>query len=478
VSGPRVLIVDDNAALRTTLETIFLREGFGVAMAGSYTEGMEAAVRSNPDVILCDIRMGKDGSGLDLLKKLREENIQTPVIMITAHTSTEDAIEAMKRGAIDYIAKPFNNDELVLVVKRAVGEKRLQDENVYLRRELASKYTFANIIGRGARMQEIFRTIERIGKVSSTVLLTGESGTGKEVIARAIHFSSTRRERKFVSINCGALPETLLESELFGHERGAFTGAVREKRGLFQEADLGTLFLDEISETTSTMQVKLLRAIQEKLIRRVGGNEEVAVDVRIIAATNKDLNDLVAEGKFREDLFYRINVIPITLPPLRSRTEDIAPLTTHFIAKICKEQKIAEKKISIEAMRLLEAYPWPGNVRELENTIERTVALEPGPVINASSLPEAIALGVRTRVPDFESLPEEGINLEAYLETVGKRLMREALDRCGGVQTKAAELLHMSFRSFRYYAKKYALVHREEMYPDDGSTPAEAENAG
>ena len=278
MSGPRLLIVDDNAMLRETLETVFLRQGFGVAMAGSYKEGLEAAVRSNPDVILCDIRMGKDGSGLDLLKKLREENIQTPVIMITAHTSTEDAIEAMKRGAIDYIAKPFNNDELVLVVKRAVGEKRLQDENVYLRQELASKYTFANIIGRGARMQEIFRTIERIGKVSTTVLLTGESGTGKEVIARAIHFSSTRRERKFVSINCGALPETLLESELFGHERGAFTGAVREKRGLFQEADGGTLFLDEISETTSKMQVKLLRAIQEKLIRRVGGNEETSVD--------------------------------------------------------------------------------------------------------------------------------------------------------------------------------------------------------
>ena len=477
MSGPRLLIVDDNAMLRETLEKIFLREGFGVASAGSYTEGLEAAVRSSPDVILCDIRMGKDGSGLDLLKKLREENIPTPVIMITAHTSTEDAIEAMKRGAIDYIAKPFNNDELVLVVRRAVGEKRLQDENLYLRQELASKYTFANIIGRGARMQEIFRTIERIGKVSSTVLLTGESGTGKEVIARAIHFSSTRRDRKFVSINCGALPETLLESELFGHERGAFTGAVREKRGLFQEADGGTLFLDEISETTSTMQVKLLRAIQEKLIRRVGGNEETSVDVRIIAATNKDLNDLVAEGKFREDLFYRINVIPITLPPLRSRTEDIAPLTTHFIAKVCKEQRIPEKKISIEAMRLLEAYPWPGNVRELENTIERTVALEPGPVINASSLPEAIALGVRSRVPDFESLPEEGLNLEAYLETVGKRLMREALDRCGGVQTKAAELLHMSFRSFRYYAKKYALVHREEMYPDEPPAQAEAEGS-
>jgi DNA-binding NtrC family response regulator len=423
-------------------------------------------------VILCDIKM-PDGNGLDLLSKVRSEGLPTPVIMITAHTSFEDGVEAMKRGAIDYIPKPFNNDELVLVVRRALGEKQLQDENLYLRQELAGKYKFSNIVGRGSRMQEIFRTIERIGKVSSTVLVTGESGTGKEVIARQIHFSSTRGEKKFVSINCGALPETLLESELFGHERGAFTGAVREKRGLFQEADGGTLFLDEISETTPTMQVKLLRAIQEKLVRRVGGNEEIAVDARIIAATNKDLNDLVAEGRFREDLFYRINVIPITLPPLRSRTEDIAPLTTHFIAKICKEQKIPEKKISVEAMRLLEAYPWPGNVRELENTLERTVALEAGPVINASSLPETVALGVRSRVPDFESLPEEGINLEAYLETVGKRLMREALDRCGGVQTKAAELLHMSFRSFRYYAKKYNLVHKEEMYGEEGGEVSE-----
>jgi two-component system response regulator PilR (NtrC family) len=324
-------------------------------------------------------------------------------------------------------------------------------------------------------MQEIFRTIERIGRVSSTVLLTGESGTGKELIARAIHYTSVRKDRKFVSINCGALPETLLESELFGHERGAFTGAVKEKRGLFSEADGGTLFLDEISETTPTMQVKLLRAIQEKLIRKVGGNDEVSVDVRIIAATNKDLTDLVATSRFREDLFYRINVIPIALPPLRSRVEDIAPLTQHFIIMICKEQRIPEKKISTEAMRLLEAYPWPGNVRELENTLERTVALEAGSVISASSLPESIALGVRTRVPDFESLPAEGINLEAYLEAVGKRLMREALDRCDGVQTKAAELLHMSFRSFRYYAKKYNLVRKEDLYEEDSAPAAEVE---
>ncbi len=466
-----MLIVDDEKSLRDMLQLLFHKQGFEATTAANYTEGVAAAIRLSPDVILCDIKM-PDGNGLDLLSRVRAEGLPTPVIMITAHTSTEDAIQALKRGATDYIPKPFNNDELVMIVRRALGEKQLQDENLYLRQELAGKYNFSNIIGRGSRMQEIFRTIERIGKVSTTVLVTGESGTGKEVIARQIHFSSIRKDKKFVSINCGALPETLLESELFGHERGAFTGAVREKRGLFHEADGGTLFLDEISETTPTMQVKLLRAIQEKVVRRVGGNEEVSVDVRIIAATNKDLNDLVAEGRFREDLFYRINVIPITLPPLRSRTEDVAPLTTYFITKICKEQKIPEKKISIEAMRLLEAYPWPGNVRELENTLERTVALEAGPVINASSLPETVALGVRTRVPDFESLPEEGINLEAYLETVGKRLMREALDRCGGVQTKAAELLHMSFRSFRYYAKKYNLVHKEEMYGDETGNEA------
>jgi DNA-binding NtrC family response regulator len=472
MSGPRLLIIDDEASLRDMLAFFFHKRGFEVLTASNYTEGEASALRSSPDLILCDIKM-PDGNGLDLLRKVKSESAKTPMIMITAHTSTKDAIDAMKTGAVDYIAKPFDVEELGLIVDRALGEKKLLDENVYLKQELAEKYRFANIIGKGARMQEIFRTIERIGKVYSTVLLTGESGTGKELIARAIHYSSIRKEKKFVSINCGALPESLLESELFGHERGAFTGAIKDKRGLFSEADGGTLFLDEISETTPTTQVKLLRAIQEKVIRKVGGNEELSVDVRIIAATNKDLTDLVAEGKFREDLFYRINVIPIHLPPLRSRLEDIAPLTQHFIAKICRDQKIPEKKISMEAMRLLEAHPWPGNVRELENSLERTVALEPGPIITASSLPEAIALGVRTRVPDFESLPEEGMNLEAYLEAVGKRLMREALERCDGVQTKAAELLRMSFRSFRYYAKKYSLVRKEDLYEEPDTAEAE-----
>jgi DNA-binding NtrC family response regulator len=479
MSGQRLLIVDDEASIRDMLAFFFHKRGFEVLTASNFAEGQASAIRSTPDLVLSDINM-PDGNGLDLLRKIKAESPKTPVIMITAHTSTPDAIEAMKAGAVDYIAKPFNIEELGLIVDRALGEKELRDENVYLKQELAAKYTFSNIIGKGSRMQEIFRTIERIAKVSSTVLLTGESGTGKELIARAIHYTSVRKDRKFVSINCGALPEPLLESELFGHERGAFTGAIKDKRGLFSEADGGTLFLDEISETTPTMQVKLLRAIQEKVIRKVGGNDEVTVDVRIVAATNKDLSELVGDGRFREDLFYRINVIPIALPPLRARLEDIAPLTQHFIGKICKEQKIPEKKISTEAMRLLEAYPWPGNVRELENTLERTVALEPGPVITVSSLPESIALGVKTRVPDFESLPQEGINLESYLEAVGKRLMREALDRCDGVQTKAAELLHMSFRSFRYYAKKYSLVRRDDIYEDGshGDEPPAAEAEG
>ncbi|HEY7819164.1 MAG TPA: sigma-54 dependent transcriptional regulator, partial [Vicinamibacteria bacterium] len=280
MSKPRLLIVDDEASLRDMLAFVFNKEGFEVRLASNYTEGLADALKSSPDVIICDIKM-PDGNGLELLRRVKEENARVPIIMITGHGSTADAVEAMKIGAVDYVNKPFVNDELVLKVRRAIGEQSLQQENVYLKQELASRYTFANIIGKGSRMQEIFRTIERIGKVSSTVLITGESGTGKELIARAIHFTSIRKERKFVSINCGALPETLLESELFGHERGAFTGAVKDKRGLFAEADNGTLFLDEISETSPTMQVKLLRAIQEKLIRKVGGNEETSVDVRI-----------------------------------------------------------------------------------------------------------------------------------------------------------------------------------------------------
>jgi two-component system response regulator PilR (NtrC family) len=457
----KILIVDDEASIREMLTIFFEKSGHSTRAAASFAEGRDISSREEFDAVLCDIKM-PDGSGIDLLSHLREVQPKAPVLMITAHASHEDAVEAMRRGAADYIVKPFDIDELAVKLEKALARRDLEAENLYLKKELADRYSFANIIGKSARMREIFQTIQRIEKVSSTVLLTGESGTGKELIARAIHFSSSRKNGKFVSINCGALPEMLLESELFGHERGAFTGAVRDKRGLFAEADGGTLFLDEIAEMSTSMQVKLLRALQEKTIRKVGGNEEIPVDARIIAATNRDLG--VADGSFREDLFYRINVIPIALPPLRARVEDIPILAEHFLRKICRDQKIPEKNISADAMRLLEAYPWPGNVRELENVLERTVALESGPVITTRSLPSSISEGAARVIPDYLSLPAEGLDLEHYLEGIGKRLMQEALDRCGGVQTQAAELLRMSFRSFRYYAKKYGIARKEEVY--------------
>jgi DNA-binding NtrC family response regulator len=376
--------------------------------------------------------------------------------MMTAYTSTKSAIEAMKLGATDYISKPFDVEELKIVAQKALERAELADENIYLRRELAGKYTFNNIIGKSARMQAIFSLIERIARTSSTVLIHGESGTGKELIARAIHFASPRAPRRFLSINCGALPENLLESELFGHERGAFTGAVRDKKGLFQEADRGTLFLDEIGEMTPTMQVKLLRALQEKVVRKVGGNDEEPVDVRIIAATNQDLESRIATSDFREDLYYRINVLPIHLPPLRQRREDIPLLVEFFLQKYCKEMDLPPKPISVEAMQMLESYDWPGNVRELENLIERALALTHAETITTRDLPVHL-LTHRKVNADLIELPEEGLDLEKYLEGIRVQLMQQALDRAGGVQTQAAELLGMSFRSFRYYAKKGGL---------------------
>ncbi|MCB1054853.1 MAG: sigma 54-interacting transcriptional regulator, partial [Acidobacteria bacterium] len=322
-----------------------------------------------------------------------------------------------------------------------------------------------------SRMQAIFKVIERVARTPSTVLIQGESGTGKELIARAVHFSSPRRSKRFLSINCGALPETLLESELFGHERGAFTGAVREKKGLFQEADGGTLFLDEIGEMSPVMQVKLLRVLQEKTLRKVGGSREEPIDVRIITATNRDLLEMVSKSDFREDLYYRINVIPIDLPPLRARREDIPLLVQHFLKKYSDEMGIDPPTISVEAMRVLEAYEWPGNVRELENMIERTLALSATGNISSRDLPMHLVTR-RAGGPELIDLPEDGLDLEAYLEDIRAQLMRQALERAGGVQTQAAELLGMTFRSFRYYAKKAGITGSGD--PSDGDTEAEA----
>ncbi|MEM7481381.1 MAG: sigma-54 dependent transcriptional regulator [Acidobacteriota bacterium] len=450
----RLLIVDDEESVVSFLSLLFEEQGFTVETAGSVGEARKTLHRGY-DLCLFDIMM-PDGNGLDLLKEVRESEPRTSVIMMTAYTSTKSAIEAMKLGAYDYISKPFDVEELKVLVQKALATAELVDENVYLRRELEQKYTFSNIIGRSPKMQTIFSLIDRVARTSSTVLIRGESGTGKELIARALHFASQRSNKRFLSINCGALPENLLESELFGHERGAFTGAVREKKGLFQEASGGTLFLDEIGEMTPTMQVRLLRALQEKVVRKVGGNREEPIDVRIIAATNQNLEERIAEGQFREDLFYRINVIPIELPALRQRREDIPLLVDHFVRKCTEDMGLDEKKVTAEAMKALERYDWPGNVRELENVVERTLALTTGPTLTSKDLPDAV-FSMRSSNPTAVQLPEEGMDLEAYLEHVRAQLMGQALERADGVQTQAAELLGMSFRSFRYYAKKAGL---------------------
>ncbi len=438
------------------LSLLFTEEGYDASTASSVTMARERTAETSYDLVLCDILM-PDGNGLDLLREIKERHPQTAVIMMTAYTSTKSAIEAMKLGAYNYLSKPFDVDELKLVVAQALEKTGLEAENVYLRRELEQKYQFSNIIGRSPKLREIFSLIERVAKTQSTVLVTGESGTGKELIARAIHFSSPRAENRFLSINCGALPEALLESELFGHEKGSFTGAVREKKGLFQEASGGTLFLDEIGEMELSMQVKLLRALQDKKVRRVGGNMELEIDVRIIAATNKDLQQRVKEKAFREDLFYRINVIPVHLPPLRQRREDIPLLVNHFLDKFSKELGLESKPISLEALKVLEDYHWPGNVRELENTIERALALSTSDNLTTKDLPAQILHGSQ-QPPEHLHLPDEGLDLEAYLDDIRRELMHQALSRAEGVQTQAAQILGMTFRSFRYYAKKLGLT--------------------
>jgi two-component system response regulator PilR (NtrC family) len=447
-----ILVVDDEQSILDFLELLLQEEGYRVTVADSMTTARDRLTNDTFDLILCDIMM-PDGNGLDLLQEISKTDTRACVIMMTAYTSTRNAIEAMKLGAHDYLSKPFDVDELKVVVARALDNTRLVAENAYLRDELRDRYASSNIIGRSRRMLDIFDLVDRVAGTSSTVLIQGESGTGKELIARAIHYASPRSGRRFLSVNCGALPENLLESELFGHERGAFTGAVKEKRGLFQEADGGTLFLDEIGDMSLSMQVKLLRALQDKKVRKVGGTREEGVDVRILSATNQNLQKRIADGSFREDLFYRINVIPIQVPALRQRREDIPPLVEHFLAKCAEEMGTPPKRLAVEALKLLEAYDWPGNVRQLENLIERAIALSADEVITAQDIPLEVIRGPGAGTDDV-TLPAEGLDLEEHLTGIRRALMEQALERAGGVQTKAAELLNMSFRSFRYYAKK------------------------
>lgn len=462
---PRILIVDDEPSMREMLSIVLRRDGFDVVTAVNGTEALDRLGHERVDLLLSDIRM-PDLSGVEVLRAAKDANPDVVVFMMTAFASTDTAVEAMRLGAVDYFTKPFNMDELRLKVRQQLETRRLKEENVLLKRALNSRHEFSSIIGRSAAMLSVFRMIETIAQTGSTVLITGESGTGKELAARAVHYNSLRRDHPFVALNCGALPETLLESELFGHMRGAFTGADANKKGLVEAAEKGTIFLDEIGEMTLTMQVKLLRVLQDRTFRRLGGTEEVKADIRVVAATNQDLQKAVADGRFREDLFYRVNVIPIHLPPLRDRVEDIPLLADHFVAKYAAQMQKPVRSISQEAHRLLAAYGWPGNVRELENVIERAVALEPTPAILPESLPvhlmapsSARAKAEAMPLPAGSSLPEirDGFNLEAQGDHLYRHYLSMALEQSGGVQTKAAELLGMSFRSFRYYAKKFNL---------------------
>jgi len=392
---------------------------------------------------------------MDVLRKSKEINPDAPVIMITAFGSPESAVEAMKLGAYDYITKPFKIDEIQLVINKALEKARLVEENIRLRRELKTKYGFDQLVGVSEPMRKIYELIRQVAPTSSNILISGESGTGKELVAKAIHYNSPRKNQPFLVVNCASIPETLLESELFGHTRGAFTGAYQAKRGMFELAHRGTILLDEIGELPASLQAKLLRVIETKTFRRLGGEDEIQVDVRIITATNRDLEKDVEQGRFREDLYYRLNVIHIHLPPLRERKEDIPILAQHFLEKYSRLLGKPVKKISEEAERLLLNYNWPGNVRELENVIERAVSLESGDVILPESLPEKIQK--KPQAGDFVSeiaLPEEGLNLEKTLEEIERKLIREALIRCGGNKTKASQLLGLSFRSFRYRASK------------------------
>ena len=453
----RILVVDDERSMRELLAIVLKREGYDVVLAENGKEALAALERQPFDLLVSDIKM-PDMSGVDVLRAAKAIDNDILGIMVTAFASTESAIEALRLGAYDYLSKPFNVEELKDRIRKALERRTLEQENLALKRTLKAAHQFSNIIGRSEPMLALFRLIEAVAATNSTILVSGESGTGKELVARALHVNSLRRDRPFVALNCGALPETLLESELFGHMRGSFTGAVANKKGLIEVAERGTVFLDEISEMSPMLQVKLLRVLQDRKFRRIGGLEEVEADVRFIAATNRDLAQWVADGKFREDLYYRINVIPVHLPPLRDRREDIPLLANHFLERFRSQMGKSVSSISAEAVRELEQYDWPGNIRELENVIERAVALEQSPAILPESLPPTVR---RPRAPAGAApiyLPDGGFDLEQHVQGIEREYIAEALRRANGVQVRAAEILGMSFRSFRYYAKKYNLT--------------------
>ncbi|MBX2989205.1 MAG: sigma-54-dependent Fis family transcriptional regulator [Bdellovibrionaceae bacterium] len=454
----RILVVDDEASIREFMEIFLKKEGYEVTVAEDGAKGKDLLAKKNFDMVISDLQM-PNMTGMELLKHSRESYPETVFVMMTAFGTLENAVEAMKVGAYDYLTKPCKIDEVRLVIQNALRTRNLEVENRALKKELVKEYSFQNVVGNSAAMHAVFDLIKRVSMTPTNVLITGESGTGKEVVAKAIHFNGPLKDRAFITVNCGAIPENLMESEMFGHKKGSFTGAIADKAGLFEAADGGTLFLDEVGELPPSIQVKLLRAIQERIIRRVGATEDAKVDVRIIAATNRNLEEMVENGTFRQDLYYRLNVINIRTPGLRDRREDIPLLANHFLKKYNDKLGKNIGGISVEAMEILKKYDYPGNVRELENLIERTVALEGGATILPESLPPIVNTSSGRKMASSHEIEigDDGIDLDKVLGQIEKELMIKAIHAAGGIKKRASKLLHISFRSMRYRIEKYNL---------------------
>jgi two-component system response regulator PilR (NtrC family) len=455
----RILVVDDELSMREFLSILLEREGYGTEQAESAEAAIKLLDTDNYDLVISDVNMpGLDG--LALLEKIKKDAPETAVLMITAYSTAEQAVEAMKLGAYDYIAKPFKVEEIKVLVRNALEKRNLQRENLRLKQQIQERYSFSGLIGKSKKMRDVYDLIEKVANSMASVIILGESGTGKELAAKAIHYNSPRREKPFVAVNCGAIPETLIEAELFGHKKGAFTGAIANRPGLFEQAEGGTLFLDEIGEIPLQLQAKLLRVLQEREFRRVGGTTAIKADVRIIAASNRDMEEQVKDGTFREDLFYRLNVVQLRLPALRERSEDIPLLLEHFHEKFAKLSKDGEI-ITNEAMKVLLAYPFPGNVRELENLVERCLVLG-GNIITLDSLPpQVVNYQHSTGSGQYLEIPSTGMNLGAHLDGMEKQFLLQALEKSGGVKKKAAALLGMTFRSFRYRLAKFGMDNSE-----------------
>jgi two-component system response regulator PilR (NtrC family) len=447
----RILVCDDEASLREMLQILLRREGYQVDVVDGVHAARDQLGSSDPyDVVITDLVM-PDGTGMEVLDAVRARSNDTQILMITAYATTEQAVEAMRRGAYDYVQKPFKNHELLATLEKALEKRAIVAENETLRAEVKSRWTEGQLIGKSPAMDNLRDLVKRVAGATTSVLITGESGTGKEMVARSLHFQSPRAEQPFVVLNCGAVPENLIESELFGHIKGAFTGATTAKEGLFRAADGGTLFLDEVGELPPPLQVKLLRVLQDRKVRPVGGSAEVEVDVRVLAATNRDVESEVQAGTFREDLFYRLNVIRIEVPPLRERQEDIPILANYFLAKHAALQG-RRLELAPEAMRWLAQQPFSGNVRELENIIERGVTLARGRIVQREDLGDSHPA---KKAGGLSQIPEGTFDLDEYLAQVERELLFRALDQAGGVRKKAAELLGMSFRQFRYRLAKH-----------------------